>query len=132
MLLYDFIKYMTDEFEGELRASEILERKLSNLKLAILSACDTGIERFYFGEGAIGIGRMFLAKGIPLVVVSQWKVESESTSELMKVFHRNRKQKQMKTVESLRQAQLEMLANKTFSAPYYWSSFAVVGGNADY
>ncbi|MBX7170005.1 MAG: CHAT domain-containing protein [Pyrinomonadaceae bacterium] len=125
-------KYMTDEFEGELRASEILERKLSNLKLAILSACDTGIERFYFGEGAIGIGRMFLAKGIPLVVVSQWKVESESTSELMKVFHRNRKQKQMKTVESLRQAQLEMLANKTFSAPYYWSSFAVVGGNADY
>jgi CHAT domain-containing protein len=63
------------------------------------------------------------------VVASQWKVESESTAELMKIFHRNRKEKGLVTSKALRQAQLEMLAKKEFSEPYFWSAFSAVGGN---
>lgn len=121
-----------DEFEGELRASEVLQFSKANLKLAVLSACETGIERYYKGEGAIGMARTFLAIGTPIVVASQWKVESESTSELMKAFHRNRKEKGLITPEALRQAQLEMLAKKEFSEPYFWSAFSTVGGNVNF
>ena len=121
-----------DEFEGELRASEILQIKNPNLKLAVLSACETGIERYYKGEGAIGMARTFLAIGTPIVVASQWKVESESTLELMKAFHRNRKQRSLNTIEALRQAQIEMLAKKEFSEPYFWSAFSPVGGNVNF
>jgi CHAT domain-containing protein len=47
----------------------------------------------------------------------------------MKAFHRNRKQRSLNTIEALRQAQLEMLTNKDFSDPYFWSAFSAVGGN---
>lgn len=121
-----------DEFVGELRASEILQTKNPNLKLAVLSACETGIEKFYKGEGAIGMARTFLAVGTPIVVASQWKVETESTSEMMKSFHRNRKEKGLITSEALRQAQLEMITNKQFSEPYFWSAFSAIGGSVNY
>jgi CHAT domain-containing protein len=121
-----------DEFEGELRASEVLQIKTPNLKLAVLSACETGIERYYKGEGAIGMARTFLSIGTPIVVASQWKVESESTLELMKAFHRNRKERSLNTIEALRQAQLQMIANKDFSEPYFWSAFTAIGGNVNF
>jgi CHAT domain-containing protein len=122
----------TNEFEGELRASEILQQRFPHLKLAILSACETGIERYYKGEGAIGMARTFLAIGTPIVVASQWKVESESTGALMIAFHRNRQEKNLPTIEALRRAQIEMLGQKKFAEPYFWSAFSAIGGNANF
>src|SRR5205807_7403631 len=48
---------------GELRASELGAYKLPQAKLVVLSACETGFERYDKSEGAIGIGRTFLALG---------------------------------------------------------------------
>ena len=117
---------------GELRTSELGAYKLTRAKLVVLSACETGIERFDKSEGAIGIARTFLALGAPLVIASQWKVDSEPTRDLMIAFHRNRKEKKMTTTESLRQAQLEMLRNGPTQSPYYWAAFSLFGGYASY
>jgi len=117
---------------GELRASELGAYKLARAKLVVLSACETGIERFDKSEGAIGIARTFLALGAPLVIASQWKVDSEPTRDLMIAFHHNRKEKKLTTTESLRQAQLEMLRNGPTQSPYYWAAFSLFGGYASY
>lgn len=117
---------------GELRASELSTYKLPQAKLVVLSACETGFERYDKSEGAIGIARTFLALGAPIVVASQWKVDSEPTKDLMIAFHRNRKTNRLTSAESLRQAQLEVLRNGPTQAPYYWAAFSLFGGYANY
>jgi CHAT domain-containing protein/cytochrome c-type biogenesis protein CcmH/NrfG len=117
---------------GDLRAFELSAYKLPLAKLVVLSACETGFERYNKSEGAIGIARTLLALGAPVVVASQWKVDSEPTKDLMVAFHRNRKQKRMTSAESLRQAQLEVLNQDKTSAPFYWAAFSLFGGYANY
>ena len=117
---------------GELRSSELGAYKLQKAKLVVLSACETGFERFNKSEGAIGIARTLLALGAPIVVASQWKVDSEPTKDLMIAFHRNRKQKGMTSAESLRRAQLDMLSREQTKAPFYWAAFSLFGGYANF
>jgi CHAT domain-containing protein len=117
---------------GELRAAELGAYKLAKAKLVVLSACETGFERYDKSEGAIGIARTFLALGAPLVIASQWKVDSEPTKDLMVAFHRNRKLNRLPSAESLRRAQLEVLRNGQTQAPYYWAAFSLFGGYANY
>jgi CHAT domain-containing protein len=112
--------------------SELIGAKLPHVKLVVLSACQTGVERFHNGEGLIGLSRTFLTAGVPLVVASQWKVDSDATAELMKRFHFYRRQKSLKTTAALRRAQLEMLNREDgkFNRPYFWAAFGVFGGYA--
>jgi CHAT domain-containing protein len=117
---------------GDLRSSELGAYKLPKAKLVVLSACETGFERYDKSEGAIGIARTLLALGVPVVVASQWKVDSEPTKDLMVAFHRNRKDKRLTSAESLRRAQLEMLSRNETSAPFYWAAFSLFGGYANY
>jgi CHAT domain-containing protein len=117
---------------GDLRSSELGTYKLPKAKLVLLSACETGFERYDKSEGAIGIARTFLALGAPLVIATQWKVDSEPTKDLMIAFHRNRKEKAMTSAESLRRAQLEMLSSDKTKAPFYWAAFSLFGGYANY
>ncbi|CAN5314038.1 hypothetical protein BH10ACI1_BH10ACI1_19630 [soil metagenome] len=116
----------------DLRVFELTEKHLKKAKLVVLSACETGNEKLFDGEGAVGIARTFLAMGTPLVVASSWKVDSEATENLMINFHQNRRRKNLSSIESMRQAQLEMLRTKDFSAPFYWAAFNLVGGFANY
>lgn len=122
------------EEAGVLRMREIMRGGVGHARLITLSACNTAVERYYKGEGAVGLSRSFLAAGVPLVVATQWAVESESTAVLMTAFHRYRKQDGLNTGEALRRAQLEMAAgaDECFRRPYYWAGFMVVGGHADY
>jgi CHAT domain-containing protein len=114
--------------EESLANYEIISEKLSNTRLIVLSACDTGIEKYYKGEGMIGASRTFLAINVPIVVASQWKVDSESTKELMIRFHQLRKTEKFSTTEALRKSQIEMMKNEKFNQPYYWAAFLTLGG----
>lgn len=113
---------------------ELAGDNLANAKLVVLSACQTGVEGYYSGEGLIGLSRTFLASGVPLVIASQWKVDSDAAAELMENFHRYRRQKNFPTVKALRQAQIDMLKseNKAYSSPYYWAAFAGFGGYTNF
>jgi CHAT domain-containing protein len=115
--------------DGALRAYEIAQMRLPQTQLAVLSACQSGVERFYRGEGMIGLGRAFLAAGVPTVVASLWTVDSEVTATLMTDFHQ-----QLKThsaSQALRRAQLALLhnANAQLHQPYYWAAFSTFGGD---
>jgi CHAT domain-containing protein len=117
-----------------LQAYEIYRLPLSRLRLVILSACRSGVERYYGGEGMVGVSRPFIAKGVPLVVASLWEVDPEATTKLMIRFHEYRKPKTLLTAEALRMAQLSLLHGSDSSQrqPYYWASFESIGGYANY
>lgn len=116
---------------GELRSFELSPLRLPTNRLVVLSACETGSGVYNKSEGAIGIARTFLALGAPMVIASQWQVDSEPTKDLMKAFHWNRKQKGMTSIESLRQAQLAMRSSEK-AAPFYWAAFSLFGGYGGY
>lgn len=119
--------------DGILTNSELIGEKLPKAKLVVLSACQTGVEQYYDGEGLIGLSRTFLAAGVPLVVASQWSVDTDATAQLMKRFHFFRREK-MTSRAALRSAQLEMLnePNGHFREPYFWAAFTALGGFATF
>ena len=119
---------------GVLFAYEIYGLKLPRTRLAVLSACDTGAERYYRGEGMISLARPFIAANVPLVVASLWPVDSDVTQDLMVTFQKVRKVDRFFTVDALRSAQLAMLHSKDerHRQPYYWAPFVVIGGYAEF
>lgn len=101
--------------------------------LAVLSACETARGPHRGREGRIGLSWAMLIAGVPSIVVSQWKVESAGTRDLMVSFHRALitppaagKTKATKT-EALRQAALKLMKNPPTSHPFYWAGFVLVG-----
>ncbi len=114
---------------GFLQAHEIYRLDLRRMRLVILSACSTGIERQYLGEGAVGAVRPFLMRGVPTAVASLWPVDSDATAELMVSFHKHRRHDPEPVTQALRDAQIEMLHDRH---PYYWAPFVVIGGLSSY
>lgn len=113
---------------------EVFSRHLPRTRLLILSACGTAIERSYDGEGMVGVARAFIAAGVPMVVATQWAIDSEPSLSLMTSFHRYRKLRKTTTVEALRRAQSDMVygPDAQYRAPYYWAGFILIGGHATY
>lgn len=118
--------------DGNLYSHELADKKFSRTKMVALSACETWIEHYNRSEGAIGAVRTFLAMGTPLVLAGNWKIDSESTADLMIAFHENRKAKKMPSAESLRQAQIEILHRDDKNEPYFWAAFNLFGGLTRY
>lgn len=121
-----------DMFEdGLLEAWEIMKLDL-NASLTVLSACETARGRVAAGEGMIGISWALFVAGSPAAVVSQWKVDSARTSELMIEFHQNLLRKRdangapLTKSEALRQASLKLLRGP-YNHPAYWAGFVLIG-----
>lgn len=115
-------------------ARDIYNMKSARPRVAVLSACTTGVERYYNGEGMIGMARTFLASGVPVVVASQWPVETVSTTSLMMKFHEHRSVGKLPTVEALRLAQTELINDNSnqYTHPYYWAPFVTIGGYSSF
>jgi CHAT domain-containing protein/tetratricopeptide (TPR) repeat protein len=119
--------------DGLLEAREIIKLDL-RADLAVLSACETARGRVGVGEGLIGLSWAFWVAGCPTTVVSQWKVESGSTTALMADFHRQLLRRRDKTpsaappaAEALRGAALELMRREEYRHPFYWAGFVVMG-----
>jgi len=118
--------------DGLLEAWEIMNLDLT-ADLAVLSACETARGRVGPGEGMIGLTWALFIAGCPTTVVSQWKVESTSTTELMVQFHKNLKallenpKSEGSKAEALRQAELRLLHSKSYHHPFFWAAFVMVG-----
>lgn len=121
-----------DEEDGLIEAREIMGLNLC-ADLVVLSACDTARGRIGAGEGVVGISWAFFAAGSRATVVSQWKVESANTSELMVHFYQYLKDANApggKTkADALRWAALKLIKDHRYEHPMYWAGFVMVGSN---
>jgi CHAT domain-containing protein/tetratricopeptide (TPR) repeat protein len=119
--------------DGLLEAWELMRLDLKG-DLAVLSACETARGHFGAGEGVIGLTWALFVAGVPSTVVSQWKVESASTRDLMLGFHRQLRapasaKAKMTKAEALRRAALKVMKNPETSHPFYWAGFVLVGAS---
>jgi CHAT domain-containing protein/tetratricopeptide (TPR) repeat protein len=113
--------------DGVLTALEVLSLNLTGTKLAILSACETGLGEIHEGEGVYGLRRAFQEAGASTVVSSLWEVSDAGTQKLMTALY-SRLLARQSPHQSLREAQLEMLRIGEWSSPYIWSAFFMVDG----
>lgn len=95
--------------DGILSSLEVQTLSLDRCRLAVLSACDSGIGLSNPGEGIIGLQRSFHIAGADTVIASLWKVDDAATQTLMVEFYRNMLEKKQGKLEALRNAQLDML-----------------------
>lgn len=118
------------ENDGSLEAREIMNMRL-NADLAVLSACETGNGRISPGEGVIGMSWVFFVAGTRSMVVSHWRVNSASTSQLMKNFYEAlaRRRDRGNKSEALREASTRLLKDPRYRHPFYWCGFVLVGTN---
>lgn len=112
--------------DGYLRPHEIYGLSLA-AEMVVLSACRTGLGREVRGEGLVGLTESFLYAGASRVLVSFWQVDDEATAELMQRLYRHLFEDDLGPAAALRRAQLSMLREPRWQAPYYWAAFVSLG-----
>ncbi|MBE7384676.1 MAG: tetratricopeptide repeat protein [Leptolyngbya sp. SIO1E4] len=134
---------------------EAMERRLRNLHMVVLSACQTALGGTA-GDGTeiAGISSYFLEVGrAETVIASLWVVADTSTSLLMQRFYELLASGELTKAEALRQAQLSLLYDEDtetrlaaartaiavtardgrpptttgFNHPYHWAPFILIG-----
>jgi CHAT domain-containing protein len=85
-------------------AADIAGCPLTNLRLAVLSGCETGLGQ----GGAVGLVGAFHRAGCSDVVASLWAVNDDATAALMGAFYRHLWHDGRPPIEALRRAKLEI------------------------
>ena len=110
--------------DGILTAAEVANLDLSNTKLVVLSACETGLGKIESSEGTFGLKRGFKLAGVDQIIVSLWKVPDNETMELMTLFYSELSI--TKDIDSsFNKAQKEM-RNRYPYEPEKWAGFVLV------
>ncbi|KOU70543.1 CHAT domain-containing protein, partial [Streptomyces sp. IGB124] len=76
--------------DGELTAEDLLTVRL-DVRLVVLSGCDTGVQEQRAGNELMGLTRQFLHAGARSVLVTRWQVDDISSALLMADFYRRLK-----------------------------------------
>jgi CHAT domain-containing protein len=111
---------------GLLTAADVVSKWRLRADVVMLSACETAVGQVRRYEGMFGLARAFLFAGARSVGASLWRVDDVSTAQLMGAFYREYVRGVPK-VEALRRAQVELLRDKQYADPYYWSCFVLMG-----
>ncbi|MEO5333365.1 MAG: tetratricopeptide repeat protein [Magnetococcus sp. YQC-5] len=121
-----YLGEMDTNNDGILTAMEVLGLDLSGTKLAVLSACETGLGEIHEGEGVYGLRRAFQEAGAQSVISSLWEVSDAGTQALMTNLY-SRLGEGMSAHQALRESQLDLLESNEWNHPYIWSAFMMVG-----
>ncbi len=108
--------------DGILTAYEVSNLNLSNTRLVVLSACETGLGEVKDNEGVYGLQRAFKMAGVRYIVMSLWQVPDEQTVELMEYFYKELLS-EVPIRKAFTSAQNKM---KLKYEPYYWAGFVLM------
>lgn len=92
--------------DRRLKLRDIMELQLDKARLAVLSACETGIPGTKLPDEVVSLPMGFMQAGVPGVIGSLWAVNDASTMMLMARFYDLWRSEGMDPPEALRQAQI--------------------------
>jgi CHAT domain-containing protein len=112
--------------DGILTLPDIFKLDLKRVRLAILSACETGVPGLELIDEMIGLPSGMLQAGVPGVIGSLWPVDDASTAMLITRFYQYWRKEGKTPQEALKQAQ-SWLRDSLYESPYYWAAFTYNG-----
>jgi CHAT domain-containing protein len=109
--------------DAHLTLEEILELRLPAARLAVLSACETGVPGTRLPDEVVGLPAGLLQAGVAGVVASLWAVNDLSTARLMERFYEHWRGEGLAPADALCQAQrwLRDVTRRELGA--YYASF---------
>ncbi len=110
--------------DGILTSYEVSNMFFPNTKLAVLSACETGLGDIQGSEGVYGLQRAFKLAGVQNLIMSLWKVPDVETAEFMLEFYKNLFLNQ--TISDAFVAAQTIMKNKYRDQPYKWAAWILV------
>lgn len=114
-----------DESDGVLTAQEISELDLSETRLVVLSACETGLGEYTVTEGINGLQRGFKLAGAGSMIMSLWKVNDAAGSLFMRRLHDRMITDGMDRYTAFRDTRRE-LQEKYPNRPFLWAPFIML------
>lgn len=109
--------------DGVLTAEEISRLELTKTKIAVMSACETGLGAIDNIDGVFGLQRGLKKAGVQSIVMSLWTVPDKATCMLMELFYKNLFSGQNRHT-ALKNAQSQV--EKVYQEPYYWAGFIII------
>ena len=97
------------------------------MRLAVLSACETGMLGTKLPDEVIGLPTALAEAGVAGIVASLWSVDDDSTAWLMAQFYRLWRQEKLLPPEALRRAQMDLRNYDSYNHPFYWGAFTYTG-----
>ncbi len=110
--------------DGILTAYEVSNMDLPNTKLAVLSACETGLGDIQGSEGVYGLQRAFKIAGAENLLMSLWKVPDFETAEFMQQFYKNLFAKQ--TIPDAFYTAQSAMKKKYRNDPFKWAAWVLI------
>ncbi|MHC5674182.1 CHAT domain-containing protein [Nostoc sp.] len=108
--------------------SELLKNRGNDpskaIELLVLSACDTaaGDDR-----AVLGLAGLAVKSGARSTIATLWPVKDQVAAILMTRFYNQLRQPKITKAEALRQAQISLIRQTDFHAPFFWSGFVLIG-----
>jgi CHAT domain-containing protein len=97
-------------------------------EMVVLSACETSVGSYRFGQGVISLAKGFFQAGARSVAATLWSVDDAKNAELMRLFFREIKNGLAKD-EALQRAKVTYLETHPHDEanPVYWAAVTVYG-----
>ncbi len=119
----------TSSEDGYVYVHEIFSLGL-NAKLAVLTACKTGLGKFQPGEGVMSLARAFQYAGCPSIMMSMWEIDEYASNEVLELFYEGLKNGLSKR-DALKQAKLTFLKRHEYdsekTSPDQWAGIVLLG-----
>ncbi len=125
-VLLSLVNEQGEPVDGFLRLEDLYNLNWP-AEVVTLSACQTGLGTDIKGEGIVGLTRGLMYAGARRVVVSSWNVSDQATAQLMTRFYQGILRDGNRPAAALRAAQIQMLGDKRWRAPYFWAAFQLQG-----
>jgi CHAT domain-containing protein len=107
--------------DGSLSARDANALKM-RVKLAVLTACESGRLIVTESGHGVGISAAFMLAGAERVISAFWRVDDRASAELILRFYQLALTGQpLGLAEALQKAQLHILSQPEFRAPYFWA-----------
>jgi CHAT domain-containing protein/predicted negative regulator of RcsB-dependent stress response len=114
-------KLTVDDLDRFIRVSRF---RKTPIDLLTLSACQTaaGDDR-----AALGLAGISIKAGARSSLATLWNVNDEASSKLVVDFYTHLKDRSVTKAMALRKAQLNLINDRRYRHPFYWSPFLMIG-----
>ncbi|MFJ4950842.1 CHAT domain-containing protein [Streptomyces sp. NPDC088760] len=92
--------------QGELTLRDVLEQRLTSVRVAVLSACESALSGTVLPDEAVGLPTGLSEAGAAGVVGSLWRVPDITTTLLVSRFYQSWRQEGLEPAQALRRAQI--------------------------